>query len=119
MTGRVYVANTTHHVEVDGVPTIVRKDQRVREGHGLLKMNPQYFTAIEDMPTLGEAVATDNNDAGAAELPEGLERETLDYLESMAAGRGVDVGDVEGTGPGGRVTKRDLITAMGGVVSDE
>lgn len=47
MSGKIYVATETYTTDLDGVPVSVTKDTtRVREGHDLIKRNPQYFKEL-------------------------------------------------------------------------
>lgn len=54
----IYVATTSFAGDVDGVPTVVNKGQRVRRGHQLLKVHGGYFAPADDQPEFDVEQAT-------------------------------------------------------------
>ena len=44
----IYVATQSFAADVDGVPTVVSKGERVRRGHALLKQHGGYFEPADE-----------------------------------------------------------------------
>ena len=43
----IYVTKTQFWVELEGVPTLIARGERVRKGHSLLRSHPEYFEPVD------------------------------------------------------------------------
>lgn len=79
---------------------------KVRKGDGWHVINQSDFDPKIHEPWSGDVPPADE----PAETPVDISALKVDELKDLAAERGLEV---EGTGPGGRVTKSDLVAALG------
>src|SRR5207248_1332029 len=96
---------------------LTSEGETVTPGQVLGRMTVDESAAAAPPPAApeGESTAEDDGDgaraAASVEAPEGTRASPI--ARRVAAAEGVDLGALEGSGPGGRVTKADVLAAAG------
>ncbi len=103
MSDKVYVCKSSFATEYDGAPIVVTKGQRVREGHDLIKGNPDAFELADEGHILEVETATNQGPtvkelraelkARNVQVPKRAEKDKLEQL--LAEAKQADEGQTE------------------------